>query len=334
MVVDLLVGFMAEQKVFTPLKIGLLAVAIAYFAFALHSLFTLSWIGEWETMPEAIRTTIFVEDISATACLVFRFAAGIIALAAVVTYLTRKELAKSTVYKLLRVIVVFEGIYWLGLATTAGYSVQGLLRLTSFHASASNILNSLLLSAIPTVLEAIILPIFLFVLAFKLNPNKPLKGQINWAFITGTLYIVVFWLLNTGEWISVIRRSDLGLQYLWTVLVDTGKYEFHPEHLVSFVATVAGLLVLAIYAGYSTKKNWGVQSLQEIEKGQVGVILLGLGMFFLWNYFSWVAFAGTVFNSWYQWFLGHNLDLWMMVLPLLSLPLLFNHKSEDIVEHS
>jgi hypothetical protein len=327
LVVDPLVGFMAEQKVFTPLKIGLLAVAIVYFAFALHSLFTLSWIGEWETMPQAIRTTIFVEDISATACLAFRFAAGIIALAAVVTYLTNKKLAKTTFYKLLRVIVIFEGVYWLGLATTAGYSVQALLRLISIHASISNLLNSLLLSAIPTVLEAIILPIFLFVLAFKLNPNKPLKGQINWAFITGTLYIVVFWLINTGEWISVIRRPNLGLQYLWTVLVDTGKYEFHPEHLVSFVATVAGLLALAIYAGYSTKKNWKSQSLQEIKVRQVGVILLCLGLYFVWNYFSWITFAGTVWNSWYAWFLGHNLDLWMIVLPLLALPLLFNRKS-------
>jgi hypothetical protein len=325
---------MAEHKKFTPLKVGLLAVVIAYFTFNLHSLFTLSWVGEWEPLREPLRTTIFVEDISATACLAFRFAAGIIALAAVIAYLAKGSLTKKTVYRVLRVVIVFEGIYWLGLATTAGYSVQSFLQLLSRSSNASNLLYSLSLSAIPTVLEAIVLPIFLFILAIKLNPNKPLKSQINWTFITGTLYIVVFWLINTGEWVSVIRRPSYGYQYLWTVLVNTGKYEFHPENLVSFISAVVGLLVLAIYTGYATKKNWRAQSLGEVRKGQVGVILLGVGLFFLWNYFSWVAFAGTVFNSWYQWLLGHNLDLWMMVLPLLALPLLFQRKDSETVETS
>ena len=70
---------MEPQEFYNPLKIGLLAVVTAYFLFTLHGMFTLSWIGEWEPLHEPIRTIIFVEDISATTCLAFRFLASIIA---------------------------------------------------------------------------------------------------------------------------------------------------------------------------------------------------------------------------------------------------------------
>jgi hypothetical protein len=34
-------------------------------------------------------------------------------------------------------------------------------------------------------------------------------------------------------------------------------------------------------------------------------------------------FAGSNWNEWYAWILGHNLDLWMLSLPLVGIPLLF-----------
>ncbi len=64
---------MAEQKFFNPLKVGLLKVIISYFLFTLHAMFTLSWVSEWEAFREPAKTIIFVEDISATACLALDF---------------------------------------------------------------------------------------------------------------------------------------------------------------------------------------------------------------------------------------------------------------------
>jgi hypothetical protein len=318
---------MAEQKSFTPLKLGFFAVIIAYFLFTLHGMFTLSWIGEWEHMREPMRTIIFVEDISATTCLAFRFLASIIAFGAMFTYLIKKNLSKPTIYKAARLVLVFEGIYWLGLATTAGYSVQSFTRLLSTNASLINLTYSLLLSVIPTILEAIILPIILFIFAVKLNPKKPLKTPIKWGLITGTLYIVVFWLINTVEWISVIRERGKGIQYLWMTTTTTvngvNQIAYHPDHLVSFIITAFGLAALAIYAVYFTKKSAGVETVRELKSQTIGVIILLLGIFFLWNYFSWVFFAGSTWNNWYAWFLGHNMDLWMLSLPLVALPLLF-----------
>lgn len=319
---------MAEQKFYTPLKVGLLAVVTAYFLFTLHAMFTLSWIGEWDRLGGgSFGTIILVEDISATMGLVFRFAASILALAAIGVYFAKKSLSKPTAYKVARWVLVFEGIYWLGLIATAGYSVQS-FGLSIFHnRSLDTLLYSLLVSVIPMVVEAIILPLSLFILAFKLNPNKPLKAPIKWALITGTIYIIVFWLINTSIWLSVIRGK--GIEYLWVEVTKVNGIEHvipHPEHLVSFITTVFGLLLLAIYSGYFTKKSAHTEALQDLKLRVIGVIILALGMYFFWNYFSWVVFAGNTWNDWYAWFLGHNMDLWMLSLPLVGLPLLFYRK--------
>ena len=111
---------MAEQKFYTPLKIGLLVVAVAYFLFTLHGMLTLEWIGEWGS-GRFFRFSIYVEDITGFVGIIFRFAGSLIALAGIVTYFVRKKLSAPTATKLLRVVLVFEAIYWLGLLTSAGY---------------------------------------------------------------------------------------------------------------------------------------------------------------------------------------------------------------------
>jgi hypothetical protein len=316
---------MAEQKFFTPLKVGLLIVIISYFLFTLHAMFTLSWLGEWDRIGGgSFGTMILVEDISATIGLVFRFAASILALAAIGVYFGKKGISKPTAYKMARWVLVFEGIYWLGLIATAGYSVLGFGQALFHNRSLDTLLYILGVSMIPTLIEALILPIILFIFAYKLNPNKPLKAPIKWGLITGIFYILVFWLINTSIWLSVVRGK--GIEYLWLEVIKVNGIEQripHPEHLVSFILTTVGLLALTIYAVYRTKKSSGIQTLQELNFGSIGVIVLTLGMYFLWNYFSWVFFAGNTWNDWYAWFLGHNMDLWMLSLPLVALPLLF-----------
>jgi hypothetical protein len=323
---------MAEQKFYTPLKIGILVVVIAYFLFTLHSMFTLSWIGEWNRLGGgAFGRMILNEDISATIGLVFRFAASIIALAAITSYFIKKNLSEPKVYKVLRVVLVFEGIYWLGLVATTYYSVQNFW-LFLHGGSLTLTVETLFLSAIPSVAEGVVLPIVLFIFAYKLNPNKPFRTSIKWASITGTIFILVFWLTNASSWVGVLLERGKGIGYLLSETVQVNGAQhivYHPEHLVSFITTVFGLLALAIYAGYFTIKSRGTQTLKELRLESVGVIILGFGMFFLWNYLSWVIFAGNTWNNWYAWFLGHNMDLWMLTLPLVALPLLFDKKTPE-----
>jgi len=109
-----------------------------------------------------------------------------------------------------------------------------------------------------------------------------------------------------------------------------GYLTAYPQNMLSFILTTFGLLALTIYTAYFSKKSSGAKSLQELKLKTIGAIILALGMYFLWNYLTWIFFGGNyIWSDWYAWFLGHNLDLWMLSLPLLGLPLLFTNNSRE-----
>jgi hypothetical protein len=299
---------MIEQKL-SPLKVGLLIVVISYFLFTLHALFTLQWIGEWNYLTGSFSFTIFIEDISGTIGLIFRFIASLIAVTSVILYFSKGLPSTAKTFRILRWILVFEGIYWLGLITTTIMSIPGL---SGLYVT----LSSFALNFIPLFVESIVLPVSLFILAWKLNPNKPLKQAIKWGLITGTVCIFVFWLTNSSMWFVTLTFGK-GTEYLTS----------YPQNLLSFILTVFGLLALAIYTAYFAKKSSGAEALQELNLKTIGAIITALGMYFLWNYLTWIFFGGNyLWSDWYAWFLGHNMDLWMLSLPLLGLPLLFTNR--------
>jgi hypothetical protein len=288
----------------TPLKVGLLIGGISYFLFTLHATFVLSWVGEWEYLgannPQ-VASWIFITDITAGIFLLFRFIASIVAVSAVILYFIKKGLPKSTSHKLLRTILVFEGLYWLGLLTSG---IWGLSQVGSPFG-----ISLLLSTGIPCIVASIGIPISLFMLAIKLNPSKPPKQAIKWALIAGVFYVLAFWLNNTGMWIITIL--DKGA----VILTNS------PELIASFVSTIAGLLALTVFMVYFAKKSIGTPEWAQLKIGTIGAIITVLGLFFLWNYLAWIFFDG--WNQWYGWILGHNLDLYLLVLPLLGVPLLF-----------
>lgn len=301
---------MSDPKFVTPLKIGLLIVAVTYFLFTLHQTFMFTWIGEWEYLapsnPDAA-TWIFITDIQAYVFLIFRFIAGILAFSGAILYFAKKGLPKSTTYKLLRAILIFEGLYWLGLLTSG---IWGSLP-TSDGVNIVFLLNT----GLPCLVGSIGISGSLFLLAYKLRPTKPAKAAIKWALIAGVFYVLTLWLNNTGMWITTVL--DNGLDWLLT----------SPESLISFATASFGLLALAIYMIYFSKKSIGIQDWTELNLGKVGAIITALGMFFLWNYLTWIFFGG--WNEWYAWILGHDLDLWMLSLPMVGLPLIFYSRQKQ-----
>jgi hypothetical protein len=297
---------------FSPFKIGLLIVALAYLLFTAHGLFNLNWVGEWDriTNNPTLQFYIFIEDIFATVGVAFRFLAGIIAVSATAYYLRRALPSTAKLYNILKAILVFEAIYWFGLTSTAGVEIYTFA--IRNHQSLTSALTSLMIGAIPTVMEAIVLPIFMLVLVFKLNPNKPVNIPIKWGLITGTLMIFVFWLTNSSIWISILNFRG------WVAITN------YPINTVSFILTVFGLLTLAIFsAGFTTA--YSRAKVKIVDLRTVGAVILAVGLFFLWEYLSWIIFDvnNNLWSDWYAWFLGHNLDLWMLALPLLGIPMLF-----------
>lgn len=288
-----------KQKFVTPLKVGILIVSLAYFLFTLHATFVLSWIGEWEYLLEPTRSWILVTDIAAFVFLIARFTAGILAAGGAILYFIKKGLAQLTTYKLLRAILVLEGLYWIGLLPSG---IWGLVP--------SSGVTLLISMGVPCII-ALAISVSLFIFAWKLSPNKPHGPAIKWATLAGFFYVIVLWLNNSGIWVITIMDDGFGF-----VLTQ-------PQYLLSFSITVGGLLALAVYTAYFAKKSMKTQNIEGLNFSGAGVILVALGMYFLWNYLTWIFFGG--WNEWYAWILGHNLDLWMLSLPLVGIPLLFRN---------
>jgi hypothetical protein len=309
---------MPNPNFYSPLKIGLLITAVAYFLFTFHAMFTLSWVGEWESFNGSLRSIIFAEDISAAIGVAFRLAASAIALAGSILYFAKKALPTQTTKKLIRLVLFGEAIYWLGLLTTAVLTLTSTFGFTIWrangHISTLPIFVSLLVYEVPLLVESIVIPAVLLKLSNELKPNKQVKGAIKWALIAGTVYVLVFWLTSTTIWISTILRQ--GIQYLTS----------YPENLLSFILTSFGMLALTIFTAYFTKKTIKTQNMEKLKTHTIGAIITTLGLFWLWNYLSWVFFGKPeTWSYWYLWFLG-NLNLWLLSIPLVGLPLLFKDK--------
>jgi hypothetical protein len=297
---------MTERGFYSPLKIGLFTVVVAYFLFTLHAMFILSWVGEWRGLPEPVATWVLITDVSAEITLVFRFSAGAIALASITFFLVRRNVSRLTPFKVLRWILILEALYWLGLLPSGIWGVVSVFELQY---------SLFITSGLPCMVSSIAIPVALFKLASKLNPNGPMGGAIKWGLISGTIYVLVLWLNNAGMWI--VTAVSRGTEYIIA----------YPENLLSFGLTTVGLLALTVFAAWFTKKSIGTETLEKLELRTVGAIVVSLGMYFLWNYLTWIFFGGDyLWSDWYAWFLGHNLDLWMLSLPLVGLPLLFERQ--------
>ena len=308
-----------DQKFYSPLKIGLFIVTLAYFLFTFHAMFTLEWIGEWNRIAGTFSLRILIEDISASIGMIFRFIGSVLALATIIYFFIKKSISKPKLYRILRVIIVFEGIYWLGLITSGATGIYSIATALG-NRSSTYIFERLFFYVIPAVVESTAIPISLFILARKLSPTKPLKAAIKWASISGAFFVLTFWLVNTGIWALTVWGSSVrakGIDYLMSF----------PQNMAGFLITAVGMLALTIYAAQSARVI-KAENLSELNFKPAGIIILGTGLFFLSNYLIWIFFGGdNVWSDWYAWLLGHNLDLWMLSLPLVGVPLLFERKA-------
>jgi hypothetical protein len=312
---------MPKPSFYSPLKIGFLIIAIAYFLFTFHGMLSLSWVGEWESFNEPLQSIIFAEDISAHTGIAARLVASAIALGGVVLYFIRRGLPNQRVKKLLRLVLIGEAIYWLGLVTTAVLSLTSTFGFTIWrlngHTSTMPVWTSLLIYVIPLLIESIVVPAILFKLSIELKPNKPVEGAIKWGLIAGTAYVLVFWLSSTAIWTSTVLRR--GIQYLTA----------YPENLFSFALTSFGLLALIILIAILTRKSAGIENVDSLDVQRIGAIIAALGLIYLWNYLTWIFFGkDETWSYWYLWFLG-NSNLWLLSIPTVGLPLLFRHNRKQ-----
>ena len=307
--------FSTKQNLYTPIKLGFLIVILVFFLFTLHGILTIQWIGEWEGLEASTSFWIFITDMSSLIGLVIRFIGSLTATSAICYYFINKGLSANITYKVLKIVLIAEALYWFTFITSGIWGFTPIF--DSILGASFNIMSvSFILSTgIPCLFEAIVLPFALIKIVTYLSSNKSERGIIKWGLIAGTGYIFVWWLNNTGLWINAIIIK--GSQYLTN----------YPINMISFISTIFGLLLLGIIAIIFSKKSIGTEQIELLNFKIVGSIIIFTGLYFLWNYLAGIVYGSELWSVWYAWFLGHNLDLWALSLPLLGIAILFKKQA-------
>lgn len=288
-------------KLDLPTKIGLLLAALAYFSFAFYEM-TIS------SLEDKIVANPIFTDLPAALGLGFRTVGGFIIVIAIVLYFFKNHLSKPEAIMCVRLLVALEAAYWLSLLPSA-YAGLRALGYSSFG------LTIFISTGLPLLVQAVLMPIVLVKLFYELSPSRPAKNALKWGLISGTSFLLISWLNNMGMWIyGVIEK---GIEYV----------SLYPVNAYSFTVSVIGLFLLTVYAAYFSKKSFGAKSLCELNLRKIGLIIILFGLYMDVNYMLWLLFGSVGgWGSWYAWMLGHNMDQWLLAIPLLGLPLFFYQK--------
>jgi hypothetical protein len=242
----------------------------------------------------------------------FRTVAGFIAVITILFFILKKDLSKQETMMSVRWTLLGEAVNFLSIFIVViwGLDILATIGLSGFG------LTFFVGSTIPVLFESIAIPFALIKLFFSLNPNKPISNVVKWSLIAGTFYVFMVWFNNASAWIVAVLAQ--GIDYVI----------LYPANIFSFILTTIGLLALGLYTAYFTRKTINEKQLETPNLKKIGLIMTSLGLYFLIIYVMWLV-LGSVggWSDWYAWFLGHNVELWMMTIPLVGIPLLLKKKS-------
>jgi hypothetical protein len=301
------------------LKAGLSVVLCSWLAYSVYWLFKV--IIAW---PQAFTDALLIDWLlegAGTLGLVFRIGAVLAALLGVVNFLKGKEI--SRVVKLVGFAVALEAFYFLCFIPSAVFGFQAGFGLSGGHTliGEEERLWFIIETAIPTLMEAIIMPVSLLKLRSKLTPSLKSRNEITkWACIVGVSYIIVFWLTYVTQWIATFMQPEsyatIYPGYGMTYILD------QPLNMFTFLLTAVGLPLLTVFFFWSTRT-----AIREPTAGlnlrRVGLTLTLLGGYFI-TIITFFRIFGTVGGSsiWIIFFIYNNADLWCVTLPALGIPMI------------
>ncbi|MGB9853550.1 MAG: hypothetical protein ACPLRY_01900 [Candidatus Bathyarchaeales archaeon] len=285
-------------------NLGIFVVGLSWFSFTLYQ-FGRGIMGQ----------IVYFTDVPASVGLGFRAAAGLISLFTALFYLFKKNLSSAELLISVRWVILLEAVYWLTLFPSAiwGFQFEG------FGYSKALIIVS---TGLPCLLESTFTPVFLCLLFLKLNPSNLNGIKIKWGLIAGAIYIFVFWFNYTMQWLAEIIRS--GASFITCYPVNTFAFTF----------TAGGLFVLALYT-LNYARNLKGESFGHFNLKHIGVIITAFGLYFDINFLLWLLFGSpSGWTMWHTFFIYHNVDLWMLSLPLAGIPLTFQkYMLEQLLGH-
>ncbi|MFW6117396.1 MAG: hypothetical protein ACOC6G_02295 [Thermoproteota archaeon] len=293
---------MADEKSFWIVKFGLLSVVLAWFSFTFY-------IFAFSVVNRSVEWPIIIQDLPGTLGMGFRTGASFMALVTTLSFFLKKDFSKTELKISLRWVLLFETATLLSFIPSGVYVFIFPRLLVPFWITELTI---------PVLAKSILIPFVLLKLFFALNPNKSQRNAIKWSLISGTVYLFVFWLDNTGNWLGTIMTK--GVKYV----------TLYPVNLFSFCLTTIGLLLLTLYSARFTKKSIGTEDIRNLDIRKIGFMITALGLYFNVTYFMWLIFGSVGgWSVWYAWFLNHNLDIWLLTAPILGGSLIFQKFSKS-----
>ena len=237
---------------------------------------------------------------------------------------------KSRIRSVLAAAIVMEAVYLISIIPTAwvGPNVGDFVLVPE--------------ATIPSLFEAIFVPIPLFVLAYRLRREGKPGTVARWGCISGIMYIFAIWIRFLMQWVATIVQTPVytnppGINpsnffgfpgYGWSYLLN------FPLNMLSFILTAVGLPLVAVYLLYSSLP--AIRTLgARVPVRKVGFALILVGAWFMIAFFVLYALPGYVGakSIWATFFTGHNVDLWMLGLPIVGIPLAFGSDSKPMPKH-
>jgi hypothetical protein len=265
------------------------------------------------------------EGIFNTVATVFRSIAGFFALYSAFLFWRKKERALSLIRGKVSVALLLEGCYFLSFIPAAvaafAYNLPN-ENLYYFDHTPGLILLSV--TGVPCLMMAMVIPPLLFKLRSKITQVSSSQDIIKWSCLTGISYLfVVFWFNYSMSWLgNMIPYSRSQGQYGLSFILE-------PANLTSFILTVFGLFLIAIFGLISTLP--GIKKLPvKLSLRRIGAAMMALGGYFIFILFYYYLTGGYAAhpNVWYE-IIGplHTLDLiWCVTFLFLGLALLTSRK--------
>jgi hypothetical protein len=301
------------------LKAGLSVVLCSWLAYTVYWLIKV--ISAWQ---QAFTNALLIDWLlegAGTLGLVCRIGAVLLAILAMVSFLKKKEI--SRVVKLSGFALVLEAFYFLCFIPSAVFGFQAGFGLSGGHTliGEGERLWFIVETAIPTFVEALIMPVSLLKLRSKLVPALESRNEIiKGACIVGVSYLIVFWLTYFAQWIAtLIQPGSYAAIYPGYGITYILK---HPLNMFTFLLTSVGLPLLAIFFFWSTRSVISDPTV-GLSLRRVGLTLTLLGGFFI-TIITFFRIFGTVGERsiWIMFFIYNNADLWCVALPALGIPMI------------
>ena len=247
----------------------------------------------------------------------------VLAVVCAVMYFSKAKM--SRIRSVLAAAVVMEAVYLISIIPTAwvGPNVGDFVLVPE--------------ATVPSLFEAIFVPIPLFILAYKLRREGKPGTVTRWACISGVMYIFALWVRFLMQWVATIVQTPVYTNppgqnpsnffgfpsHGWPYLLN------YPLNMLSFILTAVGLPIVAFYLLYSSMpaiRNLGA----KVPARKVGLVLTLVGAWFMIAFFLLYALPGNVGakSIWATFFTGHDVDLWMLSLPIVGIPLMFRADSK------